>query len=82
MLNSVACKSSSEGTFWTRQLSMTIVACGMLRVKSLVGFAQFMADQPDQEVKVAQLEAVRNFQNVFNSIHTKINGNNSVSMQF
>ena len=33
MLNSVACKSSSEGTFWTRRLSVTIVICGVLRVK-------------------------------------------------
>ena len=33
MLNSVACKSSSKGTFWTRQLSTTIVMCGVLRVK-------------------------------------------------
>ena len=32
MVNSVACKSSSEGTFWTKRLSMTIVACSMLRV--------------------------------------------------
>ena len=29
----MACKSSSEGTFWTKQLSVTIVACGVLRVK-------------------------------------------------
>ena len=34
MLNSVACKSSSEGTFWTKQLIATIVACGMLRVNT------------------------------------------------
>ena len=33
MLNSVACKSSSKGTFWTKQLIMTIVVCSMLRVK-------------------------------------------------
>ena len=32
MLNSVAHKSSSEGTFWTKRLSVTIVACGMLRI--------------------------------------------------
>ena len=33
MLNSVACKSSSEGTFSTKRLIATIVACGVLRVK-------------------------------------------------
>ena len=32
MLNLVACKSSSEGTFLTKQLIVTIVMCGMLRV--------------------------------------------------
>ena len=35
MLNSVACKSSSQGTFWTKRLIATIVACSMLRVKRL-----------------------------------------------
>ena len=34
MLNLVACKSSSKGTFSTKQLIMTIVTCGMLRVNS------------------------------------------------
>ena len=33
MLNLVACKSSSKGTFSTKWLISTIVACGMLRVK-------------------------------------------------
>ena len=32
MLNSVACKSSSEGTFSTKQLITTLVMCSMLRV--------------------------------------------------
>ena len=35
MLNSVACKSSSEATFSTKRLRSTIVTCGMLRVKRL-----------------------------------------------
>ena len=35
MLNSVACKSSGEGTFSTKRLIATIVACGVLRVNSL-----------------------------------------------
>ena len=33
MLNLLACKSSSEGTFSTKRLIATIVACGVLRVK-------------------------------------------------
>ena len=36
MLNLVACKSSCKGTFSTKQLIMTIVTCGMLRVKLIV----------------------------------------------
>ena len=39
MLNSVACKSSSEGTFWTKRLSATIVACGVLRVNCIFGYS-------------------------------------------
>ena len=33
MLNLVARKSSSEGTFLTKRLIATIVACGVLKVK-------------------------------------------------
>ena len=35
MLNLVACKSSSEATFLTKQLRLTIVACGVLRVNNI-----------------------------------------------
>ena len=33
----MACKSSSEGTFWTKRLSATIVACSVLMVNVLGG---------------------------------------------
>ena len=35
MLNLVAHKSSNKGTFWTKQLSTTIVTCSVLRVKGV-----------------------------------------------
>ena len=54
MLNLVACKSSSKSTFWTRRLSTTIVACGMLRVKTE---ALGRSAGPVQNVIIALLNA-------------------------
>ena len=52
MLNLVARKSSSEGTFSTKQLIATIVACGVLRVKYEKNSANFDTDtKPDQNAK-------------------------------